>query len=101
YVRQGGQDDVVMVEARALAEIPPDATALRSHQVADIVPSAVTEIDIQTRSDRFTLRGGRNQWELTSPRKERADAPAVRAFLAHIDDLQTSEFLEPQKVPDP
>jgi hypothetical protein len=101
YVRQGGQDDVVMVEARALSEIPPDAIALRSHQVADLVPSAVTEIDIETRSDRFTVKGGRNRWELTSPRRERADAAAVGAFLSHIGDLQTSEFLDPQKVPDP
>ena len=101
YVRQGGQDDVVMVEARALSEVPADATALRSHEVADIVPAAVTEIEIRTHSDVFELKKERGGWELTSPHKERADGPAVQEFLAHIDELQSSEFLEPQKVPNP
>ena len=101
YVRQGGQDDVVIVEARALTEIPENATRLRSQEVADIVPTAVTGIEIQTRSDLFSLRKDAKGWELTSPRKERADRPAVQAFLTHIDSLQTSEFLEPEKVPDP
>ena len=87
YVRQGGQDDVVMVEARALSEVPADATALRSREVADIVPAAVTEIEIRTRSDVFDLKKERGGWELTSPHKERADGPAVQQFLAHIDEL--------------
>ena len=101
YVRQGGQDDVVIVEARALTEIPENATRLRSQEVADIVPTAVTGIEIQTRTDLFSLTKDAKGWELTSPRKERADRPAVQAFLTHIDSLQTSEFLEPEKVPDP
>ena len=89
-----------MVEARALSEVPADATALRSREVADIVPAAVTEIEIRTRSDVFDLKRERGGWEPTSPHKERADGPAVQQFLARIDELQTSEFLEPQKVPD-
>ncbi len=101
YVRQGGQDDVVAVDARALSEIPADAVALRSQQVAEIVPAAVTEIEIRTRSDVFDLKKDKGGWELTSPRKERADTPAVQAFLTHIDDLQTSEFLDPKVVPEP
>ncbi len=70
-------------------------------EVADIVPAAVTEIEIRTRSDVFDLKKERGGWELTSPHKERADGPAVQEFLTHIDELQTSEFLEPQKVPNP
>jgi hypothetical protein len=101
YVRQGGQDDVVAVNARALSEIPVDAVALRSQQVADIVPAAVTEIEIRTHSDVFDLKKDTGGWELTSPRKERADTPAVQQFLGHIDDLQTSQFLDPKVVPEP
>ena len=32
YVRQGDQDDVVIVEAKALAEVPSGATALRARK---------------------------------------------------------------------
>jgi hypothetical protein len=101
YVRQGDQDDVVMVEGRALSEIPENTTALRSQQVAEIVPAAVTEFEIETRSDVFKLKKDRAVWELTSPRQERADAQAVHEFLTHIQELQTSEFLEPSRVPEP
>jgi hypothetical protein len=101
YVRQGGQDDVVAVDARPLSEIPGDATALRSQEVAEIVPAAVDQIEIQTISDLFRLERESGGWQLTSPRKERADGPAVQAFLGHIADLQTSEFLDPKIVPDP
>ncbi len=102
YVRQGDQDDVLMVEGRALGEIPADATALRSQQVAEILPAAVTEFEIGTnRGDVFKLRRDRGGWDLLSPRKERADAQAVQEFLAHIQEIQTSEFLEPKVVPNP
>jgi hypothetical protein len=98
YVRQGGQDDVVMVEAKALGEVPESSTPLRSQQVADIVPAAVTDIEIRTRSDVFKLTRDRSGWELTSPSPARADVPAVQAFLNQVASVQTSEFLEPGRV---
>ena len=58
YVRQGDQDDVVIVDAKALAEVPKSAVALRSQQVADIDPAAVTQIEIQAGSDTFSLKKG-------------------------------------------
>ena len=75
YVRQGGQDDVVMVEARALSEIPADATALRSqrgrrHRAGGRHRDRDPDL-AATSSSSKKERGG---WELTSPRKERADA---------------------------
>ncbi len=100
FVRQGGQDDVVMVDARALAEIPESPTLLRSQQITDIVPAAVSAIEIATRSDIFKLSKGSTGWELTSPRREKADSRTVQTFLTHIANLQTSEFLDPKKVPD-
>ena len=85
----------------AIAEIPERPTPLRSQDVATIVPSAVTGIEIKTRSDVFKLKKNATSWELTSPRQERADVQAVQSFVNHIDGLQTSEFLEPERVPDP
>ncbi len=101
FVCQGDQNDVVKVDARALTEIPESPTVLRSQQVADIVPAAVTAFEIKTRRDVFKLSKASTGWQLTSPRHEKADSQTVQTFLTHIQGLQTSEFLEPEKVPDP
>jgi hypothetical protein len=90
-----------MVEAKALGEVPESPTPLRSQQVADIVPAAVTGIEIKTQSDFFKLTRDRAGWELTSPSPARADVPAVQAFLNQIATAQTSEFLPPGRAPDP
>lgn len=100
YARQGGQDDVVMLEGRALTEIPSDAIKIRSQQVAEIVPAAVERIEIKTVRDVHTLEKDHGIWQILSPEKHRADFPAVRAFLDQMAELQTSEFLDPARVPD-
>ena len=48
YVRQGDQDDVVIVDAQPLAELPRSSVALRSQKVADFEPAAVSEIRIKS-----------------------------------------------------
>ena len=99
YVRQGDQDDVLIVDAKALAEVPKSAVALRGKQVADIEPGAVTRIEIQARSDTFKLvKRGPKDWELTAPRNEKADTASVMSFLRGIDTLQTSEFFQLNQV---
>jgi len=93
YVRQGDQDDVVIVNAKALAEIPRTATALRTQQVTDIQPALTTRIEVETKARKFSLERQAAGWMLTSPRNEKADDIAVRSFLSRLDTLQTSEFL--------
>jgi hypothetical protein len=98
YVRQGGQDDVVIVDAKALAEIPTSAVALRSQQITDIDPAAVTQVEIETRLEKFALAKQANGWELSSPQVARADTVSVTAFLKAMAGLRTSEFFSPDKV---
>jgi hypothetical protein len=101
FVRQGDQDDVVIVSAKALREIPTDAVSLRSQQVADVDTEAVTRIEIQSNVEKFVLEKGPNAWELSAPRSEKADIGSVRAFLGAVAMLHTSEFLDPKKVGKP
>jgi hypothetical protein len=101
YARQGGQDDVVIVVAKPLTEIPDDSTPLRSRQVTDIAPAAVTEILIQGPQGKFSLARGSSGWELLVPRREKADPTAVNTFLDRIARLQTSDFFAPSRVPKP
>lgn len=99
YVRQGDQDDVVAVEARALNEIPPDAIPLRSKQVIDVEPSNVTRIEVAAQSTTFAIeKSNKTDWQLTRPRKEKADRALVSAFLGQLDRLETAEFYKPNQI---
>jgi hypothetical protein len=101
YVRQGDEDDVLIVAAKPLLEIPTTAVALRSQQIADVEPAAATQIEIQARTEKFALSRGPKGWELTSPHAEKADDVSVAAFLNRIGGLQTSEFFTPDLVKNP
>jgi hypothetical protein len=98
YVRQGDQDDVVVVEARALTEVPPDAIPLRSKQVMDIDPAAVKRIEITTPAITFSLEKGRTGWDLTRPTKERADTASIQALLGKLDTLEARQFFKPDRI---
>jgi hypothetical protein len=100
YVRQADQDDVVMVDGKALSEIPQSALSLRSRQIADIDPAIVTDIQIQTKDLTFALTKDATGWELTSPTREKADTIVARSFLNKLSALETSEFFEPKRIRD-
>ncbi len=101
YVREGDQDDVVWVGAKAIGEIPTTAIAPRSQRIADIEPSAVTAIQIDARTLQFNLKKDAAGWKQTTPRAAKADTAAVNALLAQLDSIQASEFLDPKKVRSP
>jgi len=98
YVRQADQDDVVVVEAKALTEIPPNSIPLRSKQVVDIDPAAVTRIEVASQATTFSMEKGTTDWQLTQPRKERGDAASIQSFVSKLDALETSEFRQPTQV---
>ena len=101
YVRRGDQDDVVLVSDRFLREIPQDSVTLRAQDVTEIVPAAVSQIEIRTLGSIFTLVRQRNGWALRSPRDEPADSALVQSLLFALDGLKTSEFLAPSRVIQP
>ena len=84
-----------------LAELPRSSVALRSQKVCDFEPVAVSEIRIKSPGQKFLLKKESNDWVQKEPSEEKADVVAVAALLKHLDSLQTSEFLDPQKVRDP
>ncbi len=101
YVRQGDQNDVVMVSEKPLEEIPRTAVSLRSQKVCDFEPIAVSEIRINSPKLSFLLKKEANGWVQKEPTAEKADGFAVVSLLKQLDALQTSEFLEAERVRDP
>ncbi|MGO9600952.1 MAG: DUF4340 domain-containing protein [Isosphaeraceae bacterium] len=101
YVRRGDQDDVVVVGDRFLPEIPRDSTAFRSQQVCDIDGAAVTAVAVTALQTTFRLERQGPGWTLSAPSSEKADTYLVQSLLNRLDGLQTSEFLDPARVPRP
>jgi hypothetical protein len=101
YVRRGDQDDVVLVNDRFLSEIPTSNIPLRSQNVSEIDPGAVTEIQIDALKTTFKIELKGDRWMLSAPRSEQADTALVQSLLTTLHGLQTSEFLETAKVPRP
>jgi hypothetical protein len=100
FVRQGNQNDVVAVEAKALSEVPESSVTLRSQQVMDIEPAAVSRVEVAASGITFSMQKEAAGWELKEPRKEKADARSIQSFLAQLAALKTSEFLEPKRLRD-
>lgn len=101
YARQDDQDDVVILSAQPLAELPQTAVALRSQKVADFEAIAVSEIRIKSPGQSFLLKKNSSEWLQKEPHEEKADAATIAALLRKIDSLETSEFLDPGKIRDP
>lgn len=100
YVRRGDQDDVALVDARFLSEIPVDALGFRSQHVAEVAPPAAYKIEVKTPIGLFALARDPSGWKLTSPQTHKADTFLVESLLGEIDALQTSEYLDPKRVLD-
>jgi hypothetical protein len=98
YVRRGDQDDVVLVDARFLSELPTDRTTYRSPLVADLDLSAVVKIQVQALGTDFQIERSGASWRLSSPQTHQADSFLVQSLLAQFENLQTSEFLTPEEV---
>jgi hypothetical protein len=101
YVRQGDQDDVVAVNAKALSEIPSDAVTLRSKVVSDFEPALVNRIEVSTPDKTFLIEKTARNWQLLTPEASPADQVTIKSFLDHLDKLEASEFLDPKVVRDP
>ncbi|MDG3003710.1 DUF4340 domain-containing protein [Paludisphaera mucosa] len=100
YVRKGGRDDVMAVDARFLAEIPADLKGLRSRFVAEIVPTEASRIEIDAAGGPIQIVRDKLGWWLKSPVEGRADRGQVEALLKGVEDLQASEFFDPAILSD-
>ncbi|MDR3618177.1 MAG: DUF4340 domain-containing protein [Paludisphaera borealis] len=100
YVRRGDQDDVALIDAKFLAEIPADRLGFRSQHIAEITPPAAYRVEIKAPGGPFELVRNPAGWNLTSPKPEKADRFLVESLLGQIDALQTSEYLDPAQMID-
>ncbi len=100
YARQGGQDDVVIIEGRSLAGLGSDINGFRSPKVADIHPARVYRFRVEADGKEFEVGRSGNEWAIIKPELAKADRQAVQSFLKSLDGLQTEIYLTPAGVPD-
>jgi len=101
YAMQADQDDVILVDGKGLKDLGIDPYKLRSQKVADFSPSLVDHLEIKAFGRLFALSNTANGWMLVSPTREIADADSIPILLSTLEKLESSEFLESAKVPQP
>ncbi|WP_422930298.1 DUF4340 domain-containing protein [Singulisphaera sp. PoT] len=101
FARRGDQDDVILVEGKELNGLGLDPYKFRGQKVADLSPSLVDRLEIKVSGRDFTLSRTANGWVLLSPTQEMADADTIPRLLSTLADLQASEFLGAESVPQP
>jgi hypothetical protein len=103
YARTGDENDVVLVNAALVRELPNHAVDLRSQRVADIDPAAVSEIQIVSKplGADFVLKRTPTGWMSSRPHEEKAEDARVLALIQAVQSLETADFLSEGDVTDP
>ncbi len=101
YVRQGGHDDVVIVAAKPLGELPETALALRSKRVSDFDPARVTAFEIEAGPLVFAVTRQGDSWMVKKPTEGRADSATIAQFLRSFSTLEASEIFKEGVIKNP
>src|SRR5262249_3815955 len=101
YARRADEDDVVLVDTKALRDLGTQPSALRSQKVADIDPKKVGFVEVQAEGLDHLLARRDGSWSVLEPASGPADEQAVQALLTQLAQVQTSEFLNPKEARDP
>ena len=100
YARRADQDNVVLVDSKAVRDLDVAPRALRSRQVARLDPSRADRIAIRAGEVDHVLVLGADGWEVVAPSPGPADLKSVRDLLARVEEAQASEVLDPAGVDD-
>jgi hypothetical protein len=101
YARIGGQDDIVLIEARDFRSLGLDANTmeLRSKKVTDVNDARVEFLRVEAFGRTFDVARTASGWEQLRPTRESADTMAVRNLLKKLGEAETSDFLDPKAIP--
>ena len=106
YARRDDQDDVILVNPKALASLGKSANDLRSHKVANFDKAKADYLVIRVGTSEHELARTPAGWAVvrrSGGKVEpvgKADEPLVATLLAKLEGLETSEFLDPKHYPE-
>lgn len=98
YARREGQDDVLVVRPRTVADLGLDPQAVRSRKVVDFRPSEVQGIRIEAGGQTSRLVKESDGWMVRSPSEGPADAIDVATLLETLVGLESAEFFQAETV---
>lgn len=101
YARRKDQDDVVIIDAKGIADLGTKPNALRSQRVADVSPGRAAFLTVESGDRTFKLAQTATEWVILGPKPAKADAASIALFLTRLGQLETSEYLEPRQVSEP
>jgi hypothetical protein len=99
YARRADQNDVVLVETKMILDLGSDPQVLRSQRIAELDFDLIYCVQLLINGQQHLLGLGPEGWRVLEPSFGRADSTAVRELLGRLNDLKTSEFLDPAKTP--
>ncbi len=99
YVKRSDQDDVLLVDGKALENLGREFQSLRSQRLFDFLPAVVTAVEIQTPEQTLVFAKERREWSLIKPGQSKVEPRAMADFLKQLAELQTSVFLDEKSAP--
>ncbi|RUL86470.1 DUF4340 domain-containing protein [Tautonia sociabilis] len=100
YARRDGEDDVLLVRARGVADVGLDPQAMRSRKVVDFRPAEVAALEIEADGRTYRLLRGDEGWRVVSPEEGPADAIDVATLLETLTGLESAAFFPIEEVED-
>ena len=106
YARRADQDDIVLVNAGPLEALGKGPDALRGQKLADLDPARVEAVSVRVEGIDHDLARTAGGWVEVGREAGRlkvvgkADPQVVQTLLLKLEALETSQFLDPNKVPD-
>ena len=106
YARRADQDEVVLVNPKALADLGRNPNALRSHKVAAFDRGKANFLRVRIGGDAHDLALTTGGWVVAGREGEtlktlgKADPALVQGLIAKLDALETADFLDPKTHPD-
>lgn len=100
YARRPGENDVMLVPAKPVANLGVEVNSLRSKKVLDVEPDEVQAIRVESQGIRHLLIRGENGWQISEPAPGAADDPTVGRLLAALTGLETAQFLDTRGATD-
>ncbi|CAN5621816.1 hypothetical protein BH23PLA1_BH23PLA1_30510 [soil metagenome] len=101
YARREGEDDVLLVRSRTLADLGTDPNLVRSRRVADFDPGAVAFIEVQADDVQHLLSRGPDGWQVVRPEPGPVELQSVGELLSALNNLQSAEFLSTEQGKQP
>ncbi|HEX4085818.1 MAG TPA: DUF4340 domain-containing protein [Chthoniobacteraceae bacterium] len=93
YIRLGNSNEVYVVSNELRTQVIKPADDFRSHQLATIAASQVTDVDIKTAAGEIELKKNQDHWQIEKPIKARGDDAKISDIISQTLTTKIDSFV--------